>query len=210
MDYQQRKRSRENKQREVALPPSPATIPVLKPRIVGLRLVRAVDELLHYEEELHPPVFGFDTSEETAFSNYQKLWDNGFDLGKLVNGGKKSVLSYGSEFKPTRLLKQLLGRHPRWDAFKLRLDKGADFPLDGITEAARVGNLVGRLNRGNHKSAKQHHEFLEAALKKELAKGWLLPLPASRAMHIPEMEMAPMGVAVHVGITADGRFHEKE
>lgn len=88
--------------------------------------------------------------------------------------------------------------------------RGADFPLDRITEEARIGDMMGRLARGNHQSASQKAAFLEAALTKEVKKGWLLPLPASRAKDIPSLEMAPLGVATHVGINAEGEFVTKD
>ena len=90
-----------------------------------------------------------------------------------------------------------------------RLENGAQFPLAEISEDERMEDLRERLQRGNHKSAKEHDEFLETALKQEVTKGWLLPLPAEKAAHIPTMEMAPLGVAVHQGISADGDYIAK-
>ena len=47
-------------------------------------------------------------------------------------------------------------------------------------------------------------------MPQRIAKGWLLPLPAARATEIPGLELAPLGVAVHLGISASGDFVEKE
>ena len=147
---------------------------------------------------------------EAAERNYAKLQQRQFDLESILRTRDKSILSYGSEFKSTSELEALLFRHPRWKALKERLENGAKFPIDDISERQRVGDLTGRLARGNHKSAQDHQDFLAAALKKEIAKGWLLPLPASRAEEIPQLEMAPMGVAVHLGIDANGEYVSKE
>lgn len=54
---------------------------------------------------------------------------------------------------------------------RLQLRKGAQFPLDNITEEARVQDLVGFLQRGNHKSAEKFLAFLEKAMAKKVAKG---------------------------------------
>ena len=59
---------------------------------------------------------------------------------------------------------------------------------------------MGRLSRRNHKSAEQHGEFLAKALTKGVEKGLLLP----------DMEISPLGVAVHSGFSADGSYISKE
>ena len=199
-------------QRTSKLPPTPPPTRVPKPDTTAKvsSLVSALQRLLAHTEKLYKPGLSFEVTNEAAATNYHKLQEVGFSLDKLVNGGEKSVLTLGSEFKPVRELEKLLGRHPRWAAMKKILQEGADFPVDAISEADRIKDLVGRLQRGNHKSAQKHGEFLSEALRKEILKGWLLPLPASEALTIPELEMAPLGVAVHNGISADGSYIEKE
>ena len=172
--------------------------------------MQALAQLLEFEEEFHEPAFKFITTAEAAESSFIKLREARFDLEKMVNDGPKSVLTYGSEFKPIHVLEPLLGMHPRWSAMQQQLREGSRFPLDHLTEEARVGDLVGRLLRGNHKSAENNMTFLETAMKKEVEKGWLLPLPTKHARDIPNLELAPLGVAIHIGINAQGRFVEKE
>ena len=77
-------------------------------------------------------------------------------------------------------------------------------------ENERIEDLLGRLGRGNHKSAKDNAAFLEAALQKEVQKGWLLPLPAAQSGVIPNLELAPLGVAVHLGINIEGDYVPKQ
>ena len=201
----------QNTEKQSVVLPSPLPQKVVeKPRIMGSKLVEAVQALLGLDEKLHPPCFSFETMSEAAQKNFKLLQQENFQLGKLLNKGRKSVVTYNSEFKSWRDLQQLLRKHPRWNAMKARLMKGAKFPLDNITEVARVGDLVGRLERGNHKSAKKNENFLAEALAKEVAKGWLLPLPAERALDIPGLEMAPLGVVTHIGISANRDYVEKD
>ena len=157
-----------------------------------------------------PPALSFDTDEETAEKNLTTLQQHNFNLEFLLQGEGKNVLSYGSEFKSTQALESLLHAHPRWEALKHKLINGARFPIKELNEEERKGDLIERLQRGNHKSAAQHHDFLTRALKKEVEKGWMLPLPIRAAAHIPGSEMAPMGVAVHMGINAEGSYIPKE
>ena len=176
------------------------------------QLVTAIHSLLNVRESLHPPPFKFEASKEAAAYNLAHLRQHNFDLLESVvnTPTTKHVLCYGSEFKSTAALEQLLQRHPRWQAMKDKLENGASFPAEEISEQERVNDLVERLQRGNHKSAERNADFLASALKKEIAKGWLLPLPASEALSIPSVELAPMGVATHLGINAEGEFIAKD
>ena len=55
---------------------------------------------------------------------------------------------------------------------------------------------------GSHKLVKKNSEFLEAGLEKEIAKGWLSSLPEERALDIPKLDLAPLGIITHAGISA--------
>jgi hypothetical protein len=80
-------------------------------------------------------------------------------------------MSYGSEFKTSHKLEPLLQFHPRWPAFKSKLDKGSLFPLSSMSEQDRKLDLESAYKRGNHKSALKNSEFLANAIKKETKKG---------------------------------------
>ena len=192
----------------VPLPPPPPTSQVPRPT-ASSELVNAIKMLLDHSEELYPPRFEFDTSCKATQKNFQLLKENNFNLNSITQEGPKSVLTYGSEFKSTELLNQLLHHHPRWTTLRELLDKGAQFPLESISESERLNDLMGRIAKGNHKSASENADFLADALKKEIQRGWILPLPVEAAMEIPNMEMAPLGVATHLGINADGEFIPK-
>ena len=200
--------------RAIPLPPTPSTQPREKPshleNSTESHLVQALKDLLEREETLHPPQLEFKTDMATAQRNFAKLQQANFELEQLLQGDGKNVLSYGSEFKEVSSLEKLLHLHPRWLALQHRLLHGASFPITTLSDEERRNDLEGRMERGNHKSAAKHPEFLSNALKKEVEKGWMLPLPMSTAKLIPNLEMAPMGVAVHMGISADGTYIPKE
>ena len=63
--------------------------------------------------------------------------------------------------------------------------------------------------RGNHKSAKIHEDHLASAFQKEIEKGWIFILPDEEATNIPGLELAPMGVAEQLGVSATGDFVSK-
>ena len=194
------------------LPPLPPTVPVTKPSTVQLAsktLPHIIKELLDYSAVMQPPQFKFEVNEESAIFNFNLLKSNKFDLGKLLNMPLQSVTSYGSEFKPISQLERLLGRHPRWKALKDRLQHGASFPISSLTEETRKGDMKIARTRGNHKSAEKHATFLADALSKETSKGWNLLLPEEKIEEIPDLEIAPLGVADQLGISANGEFIHK-
>lgn len=74
-------------------------------------MVKVIERLLHMEEKMFPPVFGFDTDAETAFRNFEILRQDNFDLNRILRNNPKSIMTYGSEFKPVMQLEGLLNRH---------------------------------------------------------------------------------------------------
>ena len=63
--------------------------------------------------------------------------------------------------------------------------------------------------RGKHKSAEKYEEHLSFDFKKEVEKGWIVLLPDEETTNIPSLELAPMGVADQLGISATGEFVSK-
>ena len=103
-------------------------------------------------------------SEEVALANFKLLEDNDFKLENVINDQENlSITAYGSEFKSTNVLEELLGHHPRWKVMKSRLENGVEFPLEALSESTRKKDLEGALRRCNHKSALVHEVFLADA-----------------------------------------------
>ena len=90
-----------------------------------------------------------------------------------------------------------------------RLELGACFPIEDMDEETRKRDLQAMKSRGNHKSAIKHEDHLSAAFTKEVEKGWILLLPDKDINNIPDLELAPMGVADQLGISATGEFVSK-
>ena len=195
-----------------ALPPPPTSGPLTKPStpqyepLSGISMIRALTALLEASSDMQPPTFKFEASKEAASHNFKLLQHHNFQLEDLLNEPYNSVTAYGSEFKSIALIESLLSNHHRWPAFKTRLEQGADFPLAALDEAVRQQDFAAAMQRGNHKSADKNLDFLAAALKQEVEKGWALIIKEADAPLYPRLELAPLGVAGHVGISASGEF----
>ena len=199
-----------NKNFEVPLPPKPGKNAVSRPISVTPSMPSLLKTLLEHSSVLFAPKFRFEVSDEAALFNFITLKRHNFDLEAVTNSkSTPSITGYGSEFKSPALLENLLKRHPRWEIFKDRLENGAPFPLTSLPEDQRIDDLEAARERGNHKSAERHKIFLADAFKKEISKGWNLILPEEKAHEIPNLEIAPLGVADQLGVSASGDFIKK-
>ena len=90
------------------------------------------------------------------------------------------------------------------------LQHGCHFPVSDLEEKIRLQDLVGNIERGNHKSASKKDKILSDTILKEVKKGWCLILPEDKAHIIPDLEIQPMGVATRMGITETGDFIPKD
>ena len=198
--------------RTVVLPPPPRAQPVARPRQPILEhtmnLPTVIQQLLNSSSRLNKPLFRFDVSDEAARFNMNLLKKNNFNLEKLLNA-TPSITSYGSEFKSANELEPLLKLHPRWKELKKKLRHGACFPVKEVEDNIRLQDMEAMKIRGNHKSATKHEKYLADAFIKEVEKGWILLLPDEEAKNIPGLELAPMGVADQIGISATGEFVSK-
>jgi len=158
---------------------------------------------------MFPPKFRFDICKETVEFNFNLLNENNLDLEALLNPKKKCITTYGSEFKSVDDVAELLHRHPRWEALKEKLEKGCDFPVEDLDDEMRRLDLETALHQGNHKSAVKHASHLEQAMSELIKKGWNLLLLEEHALEIPDLELAPMGVAAQLGVSETGEFVEK-
>ena len=168
-----------------------------------------ISKLLKEEKDLYSPLFKFEVSEEAAEFNWNLLSSEKFNIEKVLNPKETCTTSFGSEFKEIKELESLLHLHPRWEKLKELLSKGADFPLIDLPEKTRRLDLQKSYQRGNHKSAIREENFLAEATVKEIKKGWVLILPEDKYDSIPGLVLNPMGVATHLGVTADGTFKSK-
>ena len=172
-------------------------------------LPQVIAKLLKQESELQDPLLMFEPSREAAEKNFQIMEQNNLNLESVLNNLEKSITTYGSKFKSTTLLQELLQKHPRWHMMKNQLENGVSFPTRELTKEIHNLDVMQAVKQGNHKSAENHADALEEAIKKEIEHEWMILLKAADALKIPNVEIAPLGVAEHLGINAEGEFVPK-
>lgn len=187
--------------------PSGAAPPVT---LSNTELVEAIKSLLQHSEPLQEPVLSFQATSGAAQKNMQIIRDYDFDFTAILNPPTRCVTSFGSEFKSPIELERLLKAHPRWPTLRHFLTHGVEYPLRPIEEEERTKDVAQALDRGNHKSADKKLDFLVQAIKKGILKGWMILIPKDDAEEIPDLEVAPMGVATHIGVTETGEFMPKD
>jgi hypothetical protein len=75
------------------------------------------------------------------------------------------------------------------------LTHGSHWPASEIDNKVRIAKNNELLARGNHKSATTHIDYLDKSLPKEIAQGWMIPLPVDFLKRLKHAEIAPIGVA---------------
>jgi hypothetical protein len=120
-----------------------------------------------------------------------------------------SQISYGSEFRPSRVLEKLLQGHPFWPRLKLILDEGTTFPLEDITNKARLIDLKFHQDRGNHKSLSKYSEFIDPTITENIERGFALPLPIEILYKLPKASIAPLGCHKQTTINENGSIIPK-
>ena len=83
---------------------------------------------------------------------------------------------------------------------KDKLSRGCEYPVENLAKEVKLLDLKEDLNRWNHKLAKWIEEYLGKVMIKEIQKGEGLILQKDSALRIQSWELAPMGVAEHLGI----------
>ena len=59
------------------------------------------------------------------------------NLSDAIDANNRSILGYGSEFRPVEVIAKIYKNHPLWDRTKNILLRGSDWPLEPITEEQR-------------------------------------------------------------------------
>ena len=107
----------------------------------------------HSCRTLHHPSWRFTFDADAAARNAGILARVDCDIHKAISTQPGSTLSYGSEFKPSFILIQLLGRHPLWSSFREILEHGATYHLQELEYNDCLKDIHAAIARGNHKSA---------------------------------------------------------
>jgi hypothetical protein len=153
---------------------------------------------------LNPPKFIFQLTREAAAYNANILALSNFNLDKIIREQHPSQISYGSEFRPSEQLQELLGNHPLWQSLKIVLDNGATFPLEEISSSDHAIDISFHAKRGNHKSALDNHQVLMDIIKEDVESSFALPLPIETLHFKPNASLASLGCMKQSTLDASG------
>ena len=122
--------------------------------------------------------FTFELSTEAANKNASILINKyAGNLSDAIDANSRSIIGYGSEFRPTEVIADIYKNHPAWDRMKNILLRGSDWPLESINEEQRAADVDEALSFGNHKGAKARSEELAELVEKDVHFG--TPTPSS-------------------------------
>jgi hypothetical protein len=151
------------------------------------------------------PPLKFATDEKSLRHNDEILGRFDFDLSELLDHLADTTLGYGSEFRPISQLQKIFGQHANFPFFRSVLQKGMSYMFSSdISEEVRRTELVGQMERGNHKSATSNPGITKKALETDVRHGFALPLPAATVHKIPGAMVQPCGLASQFSLQADG------
>ena len=158
-----------------------------------------IHNLLHYtkQQPLQPHPWKFERTKEAATHNSIIIEKFEFDLDTATQNPPNTILSYGSEFKPTSAIQPILQYHPYKDAIINSINNGISYPLHPIDEQSRLADIDFMIERGNHKSAQspENQQAIIKAFDKEVSNCWMIPLPIHIVKLIPNASITPLGVA---------------
>jgi hypothetical protein len=141
--------------------------------------VEIIQELHSFRETtpLKTPLFIFERSRDAALHNAIVLEQFNFNINKAINSQVNSQVSFGSEFKKSSKLQEILIHHPHWPQLKNILDNGASFPLIPLPQENRLIDLSYHKDRGNHKSALDNREILDKIITEDIERLRITPTP---------------------------------
>jgi hypothetical protein len=154
--------------------------------------------------------FLFEPTIEAAESNLKVLQSHNMSLKTVLENHPFSPSSFGSEFRLTSTLQKIFTCHPLWLQLKAILQDGAAYPMVELDDKLRQLDLAEGIRRGNHSGAKIFQEELEKKFKKEIDKGWMLPLPPGAEKLLPFAEYCPTSMIEQMTIDDMGTFIEKK
>jgi len=161
-------------------------------------------------EEIPPSMhrFKFKNTPKAAKYNSKLLKNYDYDFIKTCRKQRGSVVSPGTEFRNIDTIKALFSHHEDWSELRNIISKGCDYKLEKIVdETTRKNDLNAMIERGNHKSATKstNQKVLEKAFRKEVEKGWSIPITIKALKRIKNLVVIPLGVADQISINEKGQ-----
>ena len=147
----------------------------------------------------YPPLlqspFKFKHSHAAAYHNSKILAKHNFDLPTTLHKNTIGThLQYGSEFRPTADLQELLQDHPLWPRTKQILEQGSKMPLESMTPEIEKEDLLQGIKRGNHKGATSRLPILDKLVTKDIEHGFAMPISLDCAKQIKDGRWAPLNI----------------
>ena len=140
------------------------------------------------------PLFAFNFSLEAANNNFILLKRKfGGDLQKDLLAQSDSPLGYGLEFKPIKTLEPIF-ENPSWSQMKQVLTHGSRWPLQPLNKENQIKDIKETFVFGNHNSAIQQQDLLRKLVTDDIVRGFALPLPLDKIVHIPGVLFAPLNI----------------
>ena len=157
----------------------------------------------------YPPLrqspFQFKHTTEAAAHNSSILAQHNFDLVATMDAHAQGThLQYGSEFRPSINLEELLQHHPLWMRTQAILDSGSKMPLQPMDPLLEQEDLLLGLKRGNHKGATLREPLLNKLVTKDVTHAFALPISTDSAEKIKDGRWAPLNIASQWTIDAKG------
>ena len=158
------------------------------------------------ESALSPPLFSFKNDLEAAQKNADLLKSHSFDLEATIAAQPNTIVSPDSDFRPAEVIAPLFADHEHWPYLKEIVSLGCSYPLEPIDEETQKADLLHMMDRGNHHSAlsPENAPSLHKNYKKEVDRGWMIPIPKEVVPELPGASVIPVGVATQWTIDDDG------
>ena len=159
-----------------------------------------------------PSLFSFEYTHEAAIKNSLILEKHGYDLEKAFAAQQDTIVTYGSEVRPTTQLEPLLHNHPNFERFKSNMTHGISCPLNDIPEETRIEEMQKTIKHGNHKSAleKEAIPHVSKAMQTDVVRGFGIIMTPDCAAKLKDAEIYPLGLQHQLTINEFGETIPKK
>lgn len=157
--------------------------------------------------------FVFEPSQEAAHWNRRTLRESNNDFEAAIAAQPGTLLTPGSEFRPTSALASLLSHRDDWEEIRQIISGGCWYPMESCpSDEIRIADIRARIKRGNHKSASNptSQPIVQQKYLGELDTAWMIPIPISYIEQIKAAEVIPIGLAFQKSINEKGEIIDKE
>ena len=148
--------------------------------------------------QLQPSQFQFQNTRQAAQVNYDLLWDNDFDLAKVLRNENNTVTSPAYELRPHEVVEPLLDLSSDASKLKSICFKGIRYPLRqdaDLSDTTRIEDAKYWLKKVNNKSTQGKTTFIQDAITKENERGWQIAVRKATCLDIKGLCLVPASVA---------------